>query len=369
MQDTLKLFRNSPLIELLKADALLYFDVLTVIGSRSGKSTPDILAGLESLYMNNPTLANADVWRQRTGQAAERAVTRCLNELADKGILERDSRQKPFVWQIHPDNTEDTLSHDLTRSFNSEVLRGLLKTLLAPEENSQLSPLLNQITVQKPAGRGLFDWSDRYCAIHSGPFVCGHKLPDPDVQEVIVQALSNEQCFTAYYQNQTQLIDDLEPGKKYRFNPLWMVSKNGILYLVASLWDYPVAGENIRQFAVHRLSNAELVDQERVPAKITLQQYVQGQAFQYPRGEDEFTIRLAFSREISFIPYEYFLALDQRTEKRPDGRIEVTATVRNSDELRWWIRQLGSEIEVLGPDWLRAEFIGQIEKLRGLYSG
>ena len=51
----------------------------------------------------------------------------------------------------------------------------------------------------------------------------------------------------------------------------------------------------------------------------------------------------------------------------PDGRLKITGTVVPSLKLRWWLRSLGSAVEVLAPQALRDEFARDYVQLAKRY--
>jgi WYL domain len=61
------------------------------------------------------------------------------------------------------------------------------------------------------------------------------------------------------------------------------------------------------------------------------------------------------------------MAKDQVVEELPDGRLKVSWTVIPSLKLRWWIRSIGSSVEVLAPAPLRDEFAAEFKKLAARY--
>ena len=51
----------------------------------------------------------------------------------------------------------------------------------------------------------------------------------------------------------------------------------------------------------------------------------------------------------------------------PDGRVRVTATVRDTLQLRWWLQGFGEQVEVIGPESLREEFAETAQEMHRLY--
>ena len=51
-----------------------------------------------------------------------------------------------------------------------------------------------------------------------------------------------------------------------------------------------------------------------------------------------------------------------------DGKLLLEASVRLTDQLRWWILGFAEDVEVLEPDSLRKEIVKNIENMSELYS-
>jgi predicted DNA-binding transcriptional regulator YafY len=61
------------------------------------------------------------------------------------------------------------------------------------------------------------------------------------------------------------------------------------------------------------------------------------------------------------------MSLDQALEVLPDGRLKVSGTVVPSLKLRWWLRSLGANVEILAPASLREEFAADYRRLAERY--
>jgi predicted DNA-binding transcriptional regulator YafY len=62
------------------------------------------------------------------------------------------------------------------------------------------------------------------------------------------------------------------------------------------------------------------------------------------------------------------LSDDQKIVTKHDGHKQVTATVKNSLQLRWWLLGFGEYVEVIKPKFLRDEFIEISQSLGKMYS-
>jgi len=141
------------------------------------------------------------------------------------------------------------------------------------------------------------------------------------------------------------------------------VLKDGIIYLVCSMWDYP----DVRLLTLHRMREAQVLDKPiSIPAGFSLDDYIAS-------GELHFTIggtiklKALFSADAAFHLGERPLSDDQTLSEQPDGRMQVTATVQDTSELRWWLLGFGDQVEVLKPVKFRNSFAEIASKMVSLY--
>lgn len=66
------------------------------------------------------------------------------------------------------------------------------------------------------------------------------------------------------------------------------------------------------------------------------------------------------------------MGLDQVSESISDDQFEVTVTVGDTQDLRWWLVAQASHLDILAPEWLRevvrAELVAAAERQAASYS-
>jgi predicted DNA-binding transcriptional regulator YafY len=169
---------------------------------------------------------------------------------------------------------------------------------------------------------------------------------DPAVVTVVYQAFLKGHRFTAEYKARS--VDGDGP-KTYEVNPLGIVARGTLVYLICTLWDY----EDVRQLVLHRFNSASLLDKPATrPEGFDIDRYIESGEFQLPVGP---MIRLEaiFERGAAAHLYETPLSPDQVIDDVDSERVRVTATVRDSGQLEWWLLGFGRRVEVVGPEGLR----------------
>ena len=140
--------------------------------------------------------------------------------------------------------------------------------------------------------------------------------------------------------------------------------RHNVGYLVCTLYGY----QNIVQLALHRFKSAALLEDSSVtaPEGFDLDDYIDTGEFSYPLAPRPVTLELAFEPAAGYHLYETPLAEDQQIKEK-DGMLRVTAKIRPSQELLWWILGFGDMVEVIRPASLRRTLKGILEDAAGLY--
>ncbi len=245
------------------------------------------------------------------------------------------------------------LTYELLARYLAPILpRGMHKQL-APEFE-QARRVLNTLGTS-PVGR----WSKRIAVLPTS-----HQLLPPDVQQDVIDivygALLNGKQFEADYRPVVA-----PTAKRYLFNPLGLVYRTGVLYLVASLWGY----DEPRQFALQRMSNAKLLDESAVtPKDFDFERYIREEkAFDFPAGRD-IRLELRVDAWLAHHLQESRLSEDQAIAPiRGSENFRVAATLTDTDQLFWWLCSLGTSVEILKPLTLRRRMAGQVKALAERY--
>ncbi|HEY6455471.1 MAG TPA: WYL domain-containing protein [Steroidobacteraceae bacterium] len=146
----------------------------------------------------------------------------------------------------------------------------------------------------------------------------------------------------------TPRTPDGEGDRDYEVNPLGLVARGNLIYLVCTLWDY----DDIRQLALHRVKSAVLTGAKTVrPQNFDLDLYIEQGEFQYPVGP-MIHFKAKFDRGAAAHLYETPLSTDQTIKEIDTAQVIVTATVRDSAQLTWWLRGFGDLVEVIHPNSL-----------------
>ncbi len=235
-----------------------------------------------------------------------------------------------------------------------------LKPLVPPSTLRLLAPYFKHAT-EVLRHTKLGRWSTKVRAINRGPELIAPVI-NPKVRDVVYEALLEDKQFEVDYQSKGQT-----ESKRRTLNPLGIVSRSGLIYLIATSWDY----KDPRHYALHRMSRASpLVSRANRITNFNLAHYIEEEkGFSYPMSDEKIKLRALFSDDAATHLTEAKLSDDQKITNKDDGRMLVEASVANTAELRWWLLGFGNLVEVLGPASLRKEFTKLTKDMKSLYDG
>ncbi|MCF6204096.1 MAG: WYL domain-containing protein [Methylococcaceae bacterium] len=180
------------------------------------------------------------------------------------------------------------------------------------------------------------------------------------IQQEIYQALLEEKQITARYKSQGS-----KQCKEYLIHPLGIVNRQGVIYLVCTLWDF----KDIKQFALHRFHSAKMLGEDLTGIEsFSLESYVKKeQQFTYPINTELIHLKVLFTPGAANHLYETLLTENQQLTAQKNGKILLEATLLDTSVIRWWLGGFGSAIEILEPLILREYFIKEAKELMKNY--
>lgn len=291
-----------------------------------------------------------------------RSLQRDLIALSGQFPLVCDERNKPYGWSWRKDARSLQIpGMSPQTALTLKLAHGMLEPLLPRPVLKALSGQLetaNQV-LQGLSSAALREWPQKVRIIPAGQRRLAPRI-DNESFYVAQEALLTGWYFKARYSPRAA------SGKKsddYEISPLGIVVRAPVIYLVCTLFDYT----DIRQLALHRLTRASLLEKRaKQPKGFDLDTYIESQAFDVPSGK-RIRLRALFESGAAFHLYETPLSTDQTLGKRSDGRVLLTATVQDSEQLHWWLLGFGAQVEVIQPKSLRKEFRQTALAMKNLY--
>ena len=189
-----------------------------------------------------------------------------------------------------------------------------------------------------------------------------HLIPaevDADIHAAIMRGLLEEKRLEVSYKATGKEV------REYVLNPLALVVRGSTSYLVATVEPH----EGPRHFVLHRFKTAEVLPKRAsTPPGFNFQRHLhEERAFEMPLQDKPIQLVALFEEGQIGHLYETRLSEDQTIELQDDGREKLSATVKDSMELRWWLLGFADGVEVLEPVALRDEFVEIAKGFRAVY--
>lgn len=295
------------------------------------------------------------------GDITRRTLERDLQELSQVFPIEQtDLDTKPTAWRWRRGaKVLDVPALDLPAALTFSLVGTYLRNLLPASTLFDLEPYLSTAegVLQHAPGR-LGRWPAKVRIIGSGqPLKPPHI--DPAVQRVVYEALLGEQRLAMTY----AVKGDSGVKEFGDVNPLALVVKDKIVYLLCTMWDYT----DILQLVLHRVRMASAL--ERRASKVAgfdLDAYIASGAFGVTVGAP-IRLEALFDRPAAAHLSETPLSDDQVLREVSPEVVRVSATVADTQQLRWWLLAFGSQMVVLKPQALRKELKAEAAALVARY--
>jgi predicted DNA-binding transcriptional regulator YafY len=249
---------------------------------------------------------------------------------------------------------------------NQALTFSLLKKYLTPLFPSvtlnELEPFFEEATTTLESfyDNPLLDWPKKIAIVQPTQPLLPQQV-DAEIQTTVSEALLTDRQLQIVYQRS----DGIE--QNYLLNPLGLVQRGGISYLIASKVDT----NDERIFALHRIKVANQTDQQAIrPEGFELQEFIASGKMGFNLTGCRYQpiqLKAVFDRVSITHLYESRLSDDQVIEKLDDDRFMITATVQETEQLFWWLQSFGSRVEILEPSSLRQKMIESVEVLAKKY--
>ena len=290
-----------------------------------------------------------------------RTVQRDLKELSAIFPIElNDKNPRDYGWRWMKGAHVDIPGLNISEALAMRLVETHLKQLMPSSMLDALQGVFSQAKsrleqVSKPS-----EWLAKVKVVPPNQPLIPPKI-DEASQDAIYKALLENRRITALY-----CPPWMEEAKEYVLNPLGLIMRGPVSYLVATAWDY----EDPRLYAMHRFGKAKILDEEcRIPEGFDLEKEIASGFADFAGGGEP--IRLEFLCEESSAAYleETPLSEDQEIAEAEEGWVRINATVNDTWQLRWWLLSKGASIKVLAPESLRKEIADELEAAARHYAG
>ena len=288
-----------------------------------------------------------------------RTVQRDLQELSV--VFDLDFTGSPPRWfrQSHGDR-DDLPIHDTYTALTFCLVEDYLHRILPVNVTQSLAPIFTKARQLLKESEDEFDAKRWYRSVRILPRAMELTPPliDESVFRVVCEGLWHRDELYITYQGRQD-----EAPKSMNMHPHGLVVRDGVMYLLATLKTYA----DIRHIAIHRILKAEPTGRDAVIREdFSLANYIDEGHFSYLKGE-ALDLVLHFDGYVGQHLLETPINETQQAKTLDDGRIEIRASVKDSQQLRWWLLGFGDGVEVAGPERLRAVVANEARKMAERY--
>lgn len=293
-------------------------------------------------------------------EVSKRTVERDLQELSCIFPLISDESASTYLWRWMDNAAVDIPGVSIAEAISLQMVEGTMKTVLPKQLLRSIEPKFQQARSKIAA----LSASNPSASLIDKIAVVSPTLPMlqpqsiPAVVDSVQQALINDKQLQACY---FALHDHTE--KNYRLNPLGLVQRGHITYLVATISPYA----DIRLFALHRFKAADLLDSElQKPNGFSLTDYLATGALQFSNGSS-MVLEAKISAYMAALLTESPLSEDMIIKAGPQNSFTLKATVLSGWQLEWWLLSHCTSVEVTSPTDLRERIRQKLKTGADLY--
>ena len=293
-------------------------------------------------------------------ETTDRTIQRDLIKLSKNFPLISDERDKPFGWSWSKDApVYDLPSMDINTAMTFYLSEKFLDRLMPPEIINNISShiKLAGTVLDGMKGKKLKQWRNKIRVLSRTQ----HLLP-PDIEETVIDTvyqalLMDKQFYVTYHPRHGD-------EQEYEVSPRGLVIRDQVIYLVATLWGY----SDIKQLVLHRMSDIKLLDKMVKKISFNLDTYIQSGEFDYIEQDKSIRLKLLINKYIAKHLQETALSEDQVIKVIDENSSLLTATVKDTQQLRWWLLGFGDGVEVKQPAKLRKEMIEMVKAMFDKYN-
>lgn len=210
---------------------------------------------------------------------------------------------------------------------------------------------------------GVSIWKDKVAVLNSG---ISRELPriNPQVEKVIYQALLYEKAVQVKYKSW-----DRDDATEQVLSPQGLFVRGQSIYIYALNHKKIDTAEPIL-YLLHRIQEASIVNEDfhKIPG-FNVQQHLTKSTFGVllVKEKPEIFLKIKVDKDALKTIIEQPLSKNQKVQPENDQWSILTATVKNTLELKQWISSHGHHLEVIEPQELRVEIKLSIVKMAGMY--
>ena len=299
---------------------------------------------------NGKWIGTRDLQEQLAREGIEvslRTVQRDLNQIAQKFPIENNGAI-PQGWRWKSDAPIQSIPHmNSSQAVTFMMVEEHLKHLLPPSLLAEIHPWFDLARRSlSNQNNNVRQWVNRVRIIPATQPLIPPTI-DRNSQQAIYEALLQDRQIECTYGTRFKTKKE---EKNYILNPLALVQRGAIIYLVCTRHDKV----EVQTFALHRFKAAKVLENRaNHPARFHIDEYIDSGALGFRldphQPTQDIELELVMQAEHAWTFFESKLAKDQNIKRLENDKVKITATVPLNSQLIWWLRSFGKKVESITP--------------------
>lgn len=274
-----------------------------------------------------------------------RTIQRDLNQIAQRFPIE-SNKTVPQGWRWRSDAPIQSLPHmTSSQAVTFMMVEEHLKHLLPPSLIDEMNPWFDLARRSLSTQNNVRQWINRVRIVPASQPVIP-PLVERQAQQAIYEGLLQDKQIECIYRSRGHQGEE----KTYILNPLGLVQKGAIIYLICTRHDKT----EVQTFALHRFKSATVLDLRALhPVKFDIDEYIDSGALGFRVDFSQPTKNVELKLVMHEDDAQYFtesqLSKEQKVEQLNEQLYQVSAVVPFTSQLVWWLRSFGKKIVRIEP--------------------
>lgn len=268
-----------------------------------------------------------------------RTIQRDLVKLQQIFDIERLDKSKPHGWRWQAGLADDLPGLDTSDALTLHLIGHRLASLVPDAMTEVIAGRIQKARNTLEKNKDIGNWLDKVALVNESLDYLPPSISSVNL-DTIQQAVIKDFQIQVIYQS----ISDPEP-RNLVLHPLAMVMRGVRTYLLARR-DIDKK-DTVKAYALHRFIEVKPLTKKTQRGSFNLQQHIASGKMQFGQGE-MISLHLKVDKDMFKILQETPLSETQILKASEDGGI-LTAKMRDSWALKWWILSKSEHLEVLKP--------------------
>ena len=274
-----------------------------------------------------------------------RTIQRDLNQISQRFPIE-SNKTVPQGWRWRSDAPIQSLPHmTSSQAVTFMMVEEHLKHLLPPSLIEEMNPWFDLARRSLSTQNNVRQWINRVRIVPANqPLI--PPVVERYAQQAIYEGLLQDKQIECVYRARGPLGED----RSYILNPLALVQKGSIIYLICTRHDKT----EVQTFALHRFKSASVLDTRALhPVNFDIDAYIDSGALGFRVDFDKPTEHVELELIMNEADALYFsesqLSKEQTITQISEDLYKVSASVPFTSQLVWWLRSFGKKISRIEP--------------------